>query len=464
VITLLALLRPNFLDVAVLMLALLAVGCRPAPPTVDGGILGPLNVFAPDDSPVGLVFLVSDALGWSRQLTRAAERLSERGMIAVGVDTPRMLANLRSDTEPCHQLAEAFETASQAIQKQAKLDVYFLPILAGVKEGAVLALAGLWQAGPETFAGAATVDFSPALAGAAPLCADPAALQSPDGKAFVYLPPSQLFGWWQAAWTAAPEVPVAEFARLAGASTPPLEADGGAPIPPVRLLLDTLAWGSGERWRDAEEVLKLGDLPVVDLPGRAGARKVAIIFSGEGGWRDLDRSLGEILAAGGVHVIGIDCLRYFWSEKAPEKVAQDLSALIDDLAERIAEPRIALIGFSFGADVLPAVFNRLPPEDQARVVLISLLAPGHDAHFEIHVSAWLGVDSGEDGVPVAAELARIDPGRVQCIYGRDEAADTGCLDPAVGAAEIVGIPGGHRFDDDYAALAQRILKRMSGGA
>ena len=70
----------------------------------------------------------------------------------------------------------------------------------------------------------------------------------------------------------------------------------------------------------------------------------------------------------------------------------------------------------------------------------------------------------EDAVPIATELARIDPSRIQCIYGEDEADDTGCLDPAIRSAEIVGIPGGHHFDDDYPALAQRILKRMRGGA
>ena len=197
--------RLAFLHPALLVLALLATGCRPSQPTVDGGILGPLTVFSPDDSAIGLVFLVSDSRGWSRELTRAAERLSERGMIAVAVDARRVLANFRSDTEPCHQLADAFETASQTIQKQARIDVYFLPVLAGVQEGAILALAGLWQAGPETFAGATTVDFSPVLAGAAPLCAEPAAQKSADQDAFVYLPPKQLFGWWQAAWTVAPE-------------------------------------------------------------------------------------------------------------------------------------------------------------------------------------------------------------------------------------------------------------------
>ena len=87
----------------------------------------------------------------------------------------------------------AFETVSQSIQKSAKLDFYPLPILAGIEEGAVLALAGLWQAGPETVAGAATVDFDPVLQGVVPLCADPPAVRTPDNKLFVYSPPKQMY-------------------------------------------------------------------------------------------------------------------------------------------------------------------------------------------------------------------------------------------------------------------------------
>ena len=220
----------------------------------------------------------------------------------------------------------------------------------------------------------------------------------PDGEAFVYPPPKQLFGWWQAAWTTAPDRARGEFARLAGASTPPLEANAGAPVPAVRLLVDTLAWGSEERSRDAEEALKLGDLPVVDLPGRSGASKVAIIFSGDGGWRDLDRSLGEILANAGVHVIGIDCLRYFWSEKPPEQVAADLGALIDDLAERHrrAADRPDRL---FVRRRCPA--RRLQPPaagGSGPVALISLLALGRDAHFEIHVRDGLALMPPEDAV------------------------------------------------------------------
>ncbi|MGE5441527.1 MAG: virulence factor family protein [Bacteroidota bacterium] len=451
------------LSLALLSLALLssalAIGCEPTESTVDGGVLGRVLVFEPDDQPTGLVFLLSDGRGWSGDMTRAAKHLRKRGLIVAGVDTAAVLTNLARDRKDCHDLTGAFERTSEAIQKSADLQFYFLPVLAGIKEGGILALAGLWQAGPETIGGVATVDFDPKLPGIVPLCADPRAERTPEVESFSYSPPQRMFGWWQAAWTDPPSQAARQFASAAGAVFPPAET-GARSKTPSRLLTAMLDWGSEERSRDAEGALELGGLPVVDLPGRPGATNIAIILSGDGGWRDLDRSVGEILANAGIHVVGIDCLRYFWSAKSAETITSDLEHLIEDLAHRTPKARIALVGYSFGADILPAVFNRLGPATRDRVALLSLLALGRDAHFEIHVEGWLGGDPQEDAAPIAPEIARIDPRLIQCIYGEDEADESGCLDPHLKSAQVVGIPGGHHFDEDYETLAQRILARM----
>lgn len=132
----------------------LLIGCEPTEPTVDGGPLGRVLVFEPGYQPAGFVFLLSDGRGWSSEMTRAAEQIRKHGLIVAGIDSASALANLARDQDRCLEVTGAFETVSQSIQKSAKLDFYSLPILAGIKEGAVLALAGLWQAGPETVAGA----------------------------------------------------------------------------------------------------------------------------------------------------------------------------------------------------------------------------------------------------------------------------------------------------------------------
>ena len=57
--------------------------------------------------------------------------------------------------------------------------------------------------------------------------------------------------------------------------------------------------------------------------------------------------------------------------------------------------RVLMIGYSFGADVLPFVVNRLPPDVRAQVASVSLLGLDAHASFEIHLAEWVSdTDAG----------------------------------------------------------------------
>src|SRR4029453_8730423 len=137
------------------------------------------------------------------------------------------------------------------------------------------------------------------------------------------------------------------------------------------------------------------------------------------GWRDIDKTIGEILAKRGVPVVGVDCLRYFWQRTEPEQVGADLARILDTARAAWNTPDALLIGYSFGADVLPFAVNRMPAKARARVVLLSLLGLSSRALFEIEVSGWLG-QSDEDDPLVLPELQRFGLSRIQCVYGEDE--------------------------------------------
>ena len=53
-------------------------------------------------------------------------------------------------------------------------------------------------------------------------------------------------------------------------------------------------------------------------------------------------------------------------------------------------------------------------------------------------------------------LLKLDLSRVQCFYGEDEEGSL-CRLPALAGAEVIRTAGGHHFDGDYRALAQRVL-------
>lgn len=186
-----------------------------------------------------------------------------------------------------------------------------------------------------------------------------------------------------------------------------------------------------------------------------------IIYSGDGGWRDLDRTLGDIFAKRDYAVLGVDALRYFWSKRTPDDVARDLARTIQHYRAAWDIERIVLIGYSFGAEVLPFAYSRLPKEQQDSVSLLTLLAPGRAADFEIKVSGWLGAGSSSDALPLAPEISKIEAAKIQCIFGDEEAGESLCTTPELAKAQIVKRQGGHHFDEDYAALAQVIIDAVA---
>ena len=188
----------------------------------------------------------------------------------------------------------------------------------------------------------------------------------------------------------------------------------------------------------------LPELPVVEVPARTAEGDVlAVIISGDGGWATLVQDLSAVLSARGVPVVGLNSLKYFWHARSAEETAADVGRIIEHYATRWHKTRILLIGYSFGADVLPAVFNRLPANARARVASINLLGLGPGATFEITVGEWLP-GANRKGTSVLPEIAKFGSTPALCIDGADE-KDTMCPELAKSGIQVRQIGSGHHF-------------------
>lgn len=198
----------------------------------------------------------------------------------------------------------------------------------------------------------------------------------------------------------------------------------------------------------------LQDLPIVEVRGSSENSDVAVLLTGDGGWSGLDKGVSEAFAARGLATVGLNSLRYFWTARTPEETAHDVARIMRHYLAAWRKDRVVLVGYSFGADVLPFVLQRLPADLRAKVRSVSLLGLSPTATFEIKVSGWLG--GGGDGLPVEPQIeALADSPRMLCLYGEGE-PDTLCPDlPARIAREQVG--KGHHFSGEYATLATRIM-------
>ena len=200
----------------------------------------------------------------------------------------------------------------------------------------------------------------------------------------------------------------------------------------------------------------ISGLPLTELPVDHPSKLMAILLSGDGGWRDLDKTIAEDLQRQGVPVVGLDTLRYFWSKKTPQQTADVVAALIRTFMTKWHADKVALVGYSFGADVMPFAYNLLPPSLRDHVVLISLLGLSKSADFEISVRGWLGEPPGSDALPVLPQATKIPAHLIQCFYGQDE-TDTACPALADRGAETFRRNGAHHYDGNYGALADAIL-------
>ncbi len=86
-----------------------------------------------------------------------------------------------------------------------------------------------------------------------------------------------------------------------------------------------------------------------------------------------------------------------------------------------------LIGYSFGASLVPVVANRLPDAARERLDGGVLISPDDDAVFEIHVGDWFGSTHHAEALPIGPEMQASKVPLV-CVHGTDE-SDSFCMKP-----------------------------------
>jgi len=118
------------------------------------------------------------------------------------------------------------------------------------------------------------------------------------------------------------------------------------------------------------------DLGLVELPvAQASSAPMVVFMSGDGGWAALDKGLGAELQRHGMPVVGWSSLSYYWKKKTPDQATADLVRILTEYQSRWGRQRWLLVGFSFGAEIVPFVINRLPPAYRDSLVGAVMLSP-----------------------------------------------------------------------------------------
>jgi type IV secretory pathway VirJ component len=122
---------------------------------------------------------------------------------------------------------------------------------------------------------------------------------------------------------------------------------------------------------------------------------------------------------------------------------------------------VVLIGCSRGADLVPFMASRLPPDLRDKVALTALIGPGQGSSFEFSLLDIARSHARPDTFPVQPEVAKLRGTPVVCLYG---SKDRGAICRSLGntgLARAVEPAGGHRVSaDDGPALVATILDAL----
>jgi type IV secretory pathway VirJ component len=201
------------------------------------------------------------------------------------------------------------------------------------------------------------------------------------------------------------------------------------------------------------------DLPLVVLRANGPSNTLAIVLSGDGGWADIDRQIGQTLAERGVDVIGFDDRAYLRSGK---RDANGVGADIDRVAAHYMsawnDQRLVLVGYSRGAAFAPFAATRLSPDLRRRLALVAMLGLPEHAGFKYRFSDLWATRSNPKDTPILPELERLRGTNMLCVYGTKE-DESLCREVDPTLVYRVAREGGHHFDGDYRSLTTLILAR-----
>ena len=443
------------------------------PKQMPAGRFGTATVYVPDGPPRSVAVFVSGDGGWKLGVTSMAKALRDDGAVVIGVDIRRYIASLKASTQKadpvCQSLAGDFEALSHRIQKQLRMTEYHVPVLVGYSSGATIVYAALVQSPTGTFEGAMSLGFcADQDFGGAALCPGTGLHYAPgEGKLqkgeWVVDPAKTLRQPWVALQGQKDEVCSPPAVDAFAAQTSMSEV---IRLPAVghgfsvernwmpQLLEAYRRLNAPQQSRVAARPPDIHDLPVTEVRAEGNnSDTFAVLLTGDGGWAGLDQELATRLAADGVATVGLNSLKYFWSERTPSEAAKDVARIIRHYLGAWNKTRVLLVGYSFGADALPFIVNRLPPDLKSQLVSLSLLGLSANASFEISVADWIGADSG--GPATQPELPALGAVPVLCLYGEGD-KETICP-TAGGKITRERIGKGHHFSGEYSQIADRIV-------
>ena len=194
------------------------------------------------------------------------------------------------------------------------------------------------------------------------------------------------------------------------------------------------------------------DLPIDTLGSNNMSKPLVLYITGDGGFNSFSKAFMKQWNANGYPVVALNAKSYFWKTKAPEDATRDISALIDEYFSLWKRNEVILVGYSFGADVIPFIQTRMSPGMLNKIRHTVLFSPSKNTDFTIHLFY------DDNGSSVAAEVNKLNK-PVLVVFG-DKEKDL--PEPQINnkMVTLIKVKGDHHYDNDIAGAIRVAVSRL----
>ncbi len=199
------------------------------------------------------------------------------------------------------------------------------------------------------------------------------------------------------------------------------------------------------------------DFPVRELDAKNDS-PIIFYLSGDAGFNTFSKSLSDELFKRNYDITALDSKSYFWKPKTPTETTNKISEYLNEKLKGRKNQKIILLGYSFGADVLPFIVNKLPQNLHQKIVSVILLDPSKTADFEVSLQGMI-LDKARGDYEVLPEINKMKVPKTFAIL-----SDIGIKFPVkkviIPNFTTSHLPGNHRFNYEYNKLANLISQNI----
>jgi len=195
-------------------------------------------------------------------------------------------------------------------------------------------------------------------------------------------------------------------------------------------------------------------LPIKTFPGDDTSKPLVFYITGDGGWTGFSDAFLQSMNKAGYPVVALNARKYFWKKKTPASMAMELSQLVTKYKTQWKRDSLVLIGYSFGADVTPFLYNYAGTPFSKKVTHLVLMLPYTSTDFEVHLTEMIGLAS-HDAYSVVNEVNKINKPILFILGTEKDQFPVQTLTSKNHVALTEG--GGHHFDDKADKVAAHVL-------